>query len=254
MRKPRAVVFDVPIDDVSCDELIQFIVDTCISENKSIVANVNVYALNQAYQLPRFREFFNKADVVFCDGFGVKWGGRLLGFNIKHRYTPPDWIDLLSDKLCELDITVYFLGGKPDIAQKAARNLMDRHPGLRIEGWHHGYFNKKLGSVENVALVEDINRVKPNLLFVGFGMPLQEFWLMDNWSQIQANVALPVGALFDYVAETMPRAPRWMTDNGLEWLGRLIVEPQRLWRRYIIGNPLFLLRILKQRFGLLKLD
>ena len=108
--------------------------------------------------------------------------------------------------------------------------------------------------MENVALVEDINRVKPNLLFVGFGMPLQEFWLMDNWSQIQANVALPVGALFDYVAETIPRAPRWMTDNGLEWLGRLMVEPQRLWRRYIIGNPLFLLRILKQRFGLLKLD
>jgi N-acetylglucosaminyldiphosphoundecaprenol N-acetyl-beta-D-mannosaminyltransferase len=85
-------------------------------------------------------------------------------------------------------------------------------------------------------------------------MPLQERWLMENWDHIDANVALTGGAVFDYVSGELQRAPRWMTDNGLEWLGRLLIEPRRLWKRYLIGNPLFIWRVLKQRLGLLHFD
>ncbi len=84
-------------------------------------------------------------------------------------------------------------------------------------------------------------------------MPAQEIWLSENWDKINCKVALPVGAMFDYLANITPRAPRWMTDHGLEWLGRLVIEPRRLWRRYLIGLPIFFWRVLLQRFGLLKL-
>ena len=97
------------------------------------------------------------------------------------------------------------------------------------------------------------NAVKPNILIVGFGTPLKERWLMENWDRIEVNVALTGGAVFDYVSGELRRAPRWMTDHGLEWLARLIIEPCRLWKRYLIGNPLFLWRVLKQRLGLLSL-
>jgi N-acetylglucosaminyldiphosphoundecaprenol N-acetyl-beta-D-mannosaminyltransferase len=137
------------------------------------------------------------------------------------------------------------------VADKAAANLKARYPDLRIVGTHHGYFDKTQGCAENEAVIEQINTVKPNILIVGFGMPLQERWLMENWDRIDANVALTGGAVFDYVSGELRRAPRWMTENGLEWLGRLIIEPRRLWKRYLIGNPIFLWRVLKQRLRLL---
>ena len=96
-------------------------------------------------------------------------------------------------------------------------------------------------------MVAQINVASPGVLLVGFGMPTQEIWLDANWPDLTVNVALTVGALFDYVAAAVPRAPRWATDNGLEWLGRLLIEPRRLGRRYLVGNPLFVWRVLGQR-------
>ena len=118
-----------------------------------------------------------------------------------------------------------------------------------VAGADHGYFNKAFDNLENDRVVNNINDVRPNILFVGFGMPMQERWIMENRDRLDVNVIMPVGAMFDYLAGTVPRAPKWMTDHGLEWLGRLIIEPRRLWKRYLIGNPFFLWRVLKQKFG-----
>ena len=118
---------------------------------------------------------------------------------------------------------------------------------MQIAGIHHGYFDKTRNSDENKKVLEKINAVKPNILILGFGMPLQERWLMENWEQIDANIALTGGAVFDYVSGKLERGPQWMTNNSFEWFARLIIEPRRLWKRYILGNPLFLYRILKQR-------
>jgi N-acetylglucosaminyldiphosphoundecaprenol N-acetyl-beta-D-mannosaminyltransferase len=101
--------------------------------------------------------------------------------------------------------------------------------------------------MENQAVIQAINAAKPDILIVGLGTLHQEHWLKENWHSLEAHVALAVGAAFDYVSGEVARGPRWMTDNGLEWLSRLVVEPRRLWRRYVIGNPLFLWRILLQR-------
>ncbi|MCA1687542.1 MAG: WecB/TagA/CpsF family glycosyltransferase, partial [Actinobacteria bacterium] len=119
----------------------------------------------------------------------------------------------------------------------------------KIVGVRHGYFDHGAGSAENEAVVGEINAAAPDILVVGLGMPLQERWLMENWQKLDVSVALTGGAVFDYVSGRLSRGPRPLTGSGFEWLARLLVEPRRLWRRYLLGNPLFLLRVLKQRLG-----
>jgi len=232
---------------------------TCIEkyiqqERKTLVLNVNVNCLNLAYKRPWLRKFLNTAEIVFCDGAGVILGARILGHRIPQRITYADWMWQLAEFAEPRGFTFFFLGARPGVTDKAAARLKERHPELCIVGMHHGYFDKSPGSEENKAVIRKINAVKPNILVLGFGMPLQEHWLMENWEHVEANVALTGGAVFDYISDELRRAPRWMTDHSLEWLGRLIIEPRRLWHRYLVGNPLFFGRVLKQRLGLLDLD
>jgi len=220
--------------------------------DKAIVANVNVHALNLTFDHPWYRKFINDSAIVFCDGAGVKLGAKILGYQIPYRITPADWVWSFSEYAQNKDITFYFLGARKGIAEKAANKLKAKFPNLKIVGTHHGYFDKTSGSEENEQIIAMINKVRPNVLFVGFGMPLQEEWLRDNWEKIDANVALDIGALFDYISEELKRAPKWMTNNGLEWLGRMIIEPKRLWKRYVVGNPIFLWRVLMEKIGMLR--
>ncbi|MFN2136689.1 MAG: WecB/TagA/CpsF family glycosyltransferase, partial [Candidatus Promineifilaceae bacterium] len=193
------------------------------------------------------RDFLNEANIVFCDGAGVIIGARILGKHIPERITYADWLYQFSEFSETQDFSLFFLGAKPGVADDAARHLVSIHPNLRIVGTQHGYFDKTASSQENEEIIAKINEAKPNILILGFGMPLQERWLMDNWHTVDANVALTGGAVFDYLSGRLSRAPGWMTDNSLEWLGRLVVEPKRLWRRYLVGNPLFMWRVLNER-------
>jgi N-acetylglucosaminyldiphosphoundecaprenol N-acetyl-beta-D-mannosaminyltransferase len=247
-------VFGVQVDLIRSVALDNTLANFILSNEKTVVLNVNVHCLNLAYKKPWLRGFLNSAQIVFCDGAGVMLGAHLLGYRISERITYADWTWQLAEFAEPRGFTFFFLGARPGIADKAAARLKERFPDLRIVGTHHGFFDKTAGSPENEAIIQKINAVKPNILILGFGMPIQERWLMENWDCIEANVALTGGAVFDYVSGELRRAPRWMTDHGLEWLGRLIIEPRRLWRRYLIGNPLFLWRVLKQRLGLLRFD
>jgi N-acetylglucosaminyldiphosphoundecaprenol N-acetyl-beta-D-mannosaminyltransferase len=244
----------VHVSVLSIEALVNFVSRTILARGKARAVYANIYAINLAQELNWFRDFFNRSDVVYCDGFGVKWGARLLRLRIPYRYTPPDWIKLLAAECARQSFSLYLLGARPGVAEKVAGILKQQFPNLMIAGTHHGYFDKSPDNVENEAVLHAINKTSPDILLVGLGMPLQERWLMENWDRFEAKVALPVGALFDYLAGEFPRAPHWMTDHGLEWIGRLIVEPHRLWRRYILGNPHFLWQVLKQRLGLQRVE
>jgi N-acetylglucosaminyldiphosphoundecaprenol N-acetyl-beta-D-mannosaminyltransferase len=250
---PKMSMLGVRIDSIPLRELLNLIVKAAEESDRLIVANVNAYAMNLAYTLPSFKTYLNRADVVFCDGFGVKWAARLLGFGELHRHTPPDWVPLLCQKCFQRDLTLFFLGGHPGVPEMAAARVREASPGLRI-GVLHGYFDKRPDGEENQRVLGVLNAFRPDILIVGFGMPLQEQWVSENWNRIDATVVVTVGALFEYLAGSVQRAPAWMTDHGLEWLGRLFIEPRRLWRRYLLGNPLFLWRVLKQRLGMLPTD
>lgn len=214
---------------------------------RALVLNANAHCLNLCYEDHRLRSFLNSASLVFCDGAGVMLAGRILGRRIPQRITYADWIWRLAALAETEEFSLYLLGARPGVVEKAARRLKARHPRLKIAGTQHGYFDHSANSTENEAVIAGINAAAPDILVVGFGMPLQEYWLMENWGRMNAKVALTGGAVFDYAARELRRGPRLMTVHGFEWLARLLIEPRRLWRRYLIGNPLFLIRVLRQR-------
>ena len=227
-------------------DLIKYIVASAKKDQKTIVGNVNVRAMNFAYEIPWYAEFLNRANVVFCDGFGVLLGANLNGYSLqsKHRMTCPDYIEDLARACEQAEVSLFLLAGKPGVVEQAIDKLKIVAPELKVDG-HYGYF-KKSGN-ENQEVIERINRFKPDVLYVGFGMPLQERWIVDYFDQIETRVFLPLGACLDFYTGTVYRGPQWMTDRGLEWLTRLITEPNRLWDRYIIGNPLFFYRLVKEK-------
>ncbi len=238
-----------------CDRaaLLTFIHKAAIQKQPITILSGNIYAYNLAYEHPWLRAFFNQADVVRLDGAGVWLGARILGHITPPRMTWADFGWDLAEMAARNGHTLFLLGSKPGIAEKAARKLKERYSDLQIVGTHHGYFDKARDSAENQAVIQMIAEAQPDILIVGFGMPLQERWLSETREVLAATVVLTGGAVFDYISGELRRGPKWMTDHGLEWLARLIIEPRRLWKRYIIGNPLFMWRVLKQKLGLLRL-
>lgn len=243
-------LFGVEIDLITLNELLFEIKEALISNQRILVGNVNSYAMNLIWENSAFKEALGKFNIIFCDGFGVKLGATLTGQHITERITPPDFIHHLMKILKEVEGSVFLLGGKPGVAEKAASTLQMHTPGIKVAGTFNGYFDKTIDSTENQSVIAAINTSKPSILLVGFGMPLQEKWIVENWEELNVPIALMVGALFDTLSGEIPRGPKFLTDHGFEWLARLIIEPRRLWKRYIIGNPLFFWRILKQRLGL----
>jgi N-acetylglucosaminyldiphosphoundecaprenol N-acetyl-beta-D-mannosaminyltransferase len=245
----RVDVLGVSVDPLTTEGLHAEIGRLVRGKESGLVLNVNAHCLNLCYENPKLRDFLNGADVVFCDGVGVMVAAWILGRRIPERITYANWAWQLADFAAAQGFSLYFLGARPGVAQEAARRLMERYANLKIVGVRHGYFDHSAQSPENQAVVEEINAAAPDILLVGLGMPLQERWLMENRHRLDASVALTGGAVFDYISGRLRRGPRFLTRSGFEWVARLLVEPRRLWRRYLVGNPLFLLRVLEQRLG-----
>jgi N-acetylglucosaminyldiphosphoundecaprenol N-acetyl-beta-D-mannosaminyltransferase len=245
-----AHVLGVRVHSFRSSELTTRVIDLAQRREHALVLNVNAHCLNLAYTRPWLRELLNRAELVFCDGAGVVLAARLLGQRIAERITYAEWMWDLGAAASESGVSMAFVGAAPGVATEAARRLQEVYPDLRVEALHHGYFDKSEGAAESNEVIDAINAMSPDILVVGFGMPIQERWLAANWSRIDAGLALTGGGVFDYVSGVRQRAPSWMTDHALEWLGRLAIEPGRLWRRYLVGNPLFAWRVLKQAVGI----
>jgi N-acetylglucosaminyldiphosphoundecaprenol N-acetyl-beta-D-mannosaminyltransferase len=237
----------VGVDSISRQEILMKISQTVQEESTLLIAHANVHGINQAYEQPWLRAFYNQADLVYCDGMGVKLGARLLGYEIRERYTLADWVWELAAMCTDQQISLFLLGNPPGVAEKASQKLQERYKELEIKGVGHGYFEKSPASQENAAVIERINALQPDILLVGFGMPLQERWLFENWTRLDVRVAITCGALFEYLSGDLKRGPKWMTDYYLEWLVRAVITPQRYAGRYLHDIPLFFYRILRQR-------
>jgi N-acetylglucosaminyldiphosphoundecaprenol N-acetyl-beta-D-mannosaminyltransferase len=238
------VILGVPVADVGLVRLLDRVLSWTRLPRPVTILYANVHVLNAAATDPDLRAILNHADLVYCDGAGVALGARLLGHRLPGRMTGADWIEPLCAACAREDVALYFLGGRPGVAARAANRLQARHPGLCIVGAHHGYLAAP--DVSRAALAA-VNAACPDILLVGMGTPTQERWIAAHRAALDVPVVWAVGALFDFVAGVQPRGPRWMLDNGLEWLYRLYTDPRRLWRRYLIGNPLFVARVLRQR-------
>jgi N-acetylglucosaminyldiphosphoundecaprenol N-acetyl-beta-D-mannosaminyltransferase len=200
-----------------------------------VVANHNLHSLYLCNRDPKLRAFHAAADVTHADGMSVIALARLLGLPLRrdHRVTYVDWMAPLMEAAARGGWRVFALGGRPGVFEQAAARLRASHPGLVLAG-AHGFFDPARGSAGSNAVLADIAAFRPNLLLVGMGMPRQEHWVHDHRSALDANAILMAGAAMDYVAGVVPTPPRAAGAAGLEWAWRLVAEPRRLWRRYLV--------------------
>jgi N-acetylglucosaminyldiphosphoundecaprenol N-acetyl-beta-D-mannosaminyltransferase len=241
---PKASILGVDLDVIDKSGLHRAITSSIADGQGDVYAYANIHAINLAHKLPRFKTFLNAAHIVYCDGEGVRLGARILGVQLPPRVVLTYWAWELCAFCAERGYSVFFLGAQESVIELAAGCVRRRLPSLKIAGWHHGYFPKQ--GDENASVVDAINAAAPDILLVGFGMPIQEDWIEQNRPQLRVHAILPAGSLFDYMSGTKSIAPEWMANHGLEWVYRLLQEPGRLWRRYLIGNPLFFLRVFIQ--------
>jgi N-acetylglucosaminyldiphosphoundecaprenol N-acetyl-beta-D-mannosaminyltransferase len=237
-------ILGVRVDSYTLDTLLERVTALVGARGHATVAYVNVHVLNTAAGDPALRDFLNAADVCFADGSGVVLGARLLGGSLPGRMTGADWIHDLALHAAGRRWRLAWVAGKPGVTERAARALEAQHPGVRFVFTDHGYHPSQ--GPEHDDLLARLNASAPDLVLVGMGTPIQERWVAANRARIAAPVVWCVGATADFVSGEVSRGPKVLYDNQ-EWLARLLVDPRRLWRRFLVGNPLFLARVARQR-------
>jgi N-acetylglucosaminyldiphosphoundecaprenol N-acetyl-beta-D-mannosaminyltransferase len=233
----RTELMGLPLHNLHRDVIVNQIVAAARANRRMLVVNANAQMIVLAQRLPWIRDLFTKADIAFCDGAGVQLAHRFLKGTGIHRTTPPEWIGPVLKSLGP-NASIFWIGGKADVVATAARRY-EAEFGVRTAGIQHGYFELSAGSEDNRLLLERINAAKPSIILVNMGMPRQERWIAHHLSQIETGVVISAGALVDHAAGIVSRPPCFVANMGLEWAVRLAREPRRLWRRYLLGLPLF---------------
>jgi N-acetylglucosaminyldiphosphoundecaprenol N-acetyl-beta-D-mannosaminyltransferase len=200
---------------------------------------VNAHTLNFTARQPAFRDVLNRAACVFGDGTGVRWAARCRGVRMKANLNGTDLVPRLFHETADRGLRYYLLGASADAVACAAAKAQQLFPGWTLAGCHHGYIDK----YRCPEVIEQINDVRPHLLLVCMGNPLQEEWIDRHLDSLRVPICMGVGALIDRWAGNLPRAPRWIRSLGYEWAHILLMQPHK-WRRYVLGNPLFLWRML----------
>ena len=213
-------------------------------QRKANLTAINVNISNIAHRQPRLKRILNEADMLYCDGAGIVWGSKLMGNKLPMRFTAADWLFDWIQAMSDAGLSMYFVSGEPQVIARASALLEEKVPNHRVVGLHHGYILKD--AALNQAVIDDINAKQPDIVVVGMGCPLQEYWIDDHRQQLHVPVCFAIGATWDYLTGKVPRCPAWMGNNGLEWLFRFLVEPKRMFGRYIMGNPEYMWRVFWQ--------
>jgi len=202
---------------------------------------INADCLNISFRDPQYMDILRNADAVFPDGVGIHMASRILRVGLKENTNGTDFFPRLCKEAARHGLRLYLLGGAQGIAETAAASMRKIVPNVEIVGTHHGY----LSDEDEIKVIEEINSLDTDILLVGMGVPHQEKWIARNRNRIRAGVAMGVGGLFDFYSGKNARAPIWMREVGLEWVYRISQEPKRMWKRYVVGNPLFLYRVMR---------
>ena len=212
------------------------VIEDAISRRQTVQhVAVNVAKLVQLQSDDALRRDVAESDLIGIDGTGVVWGARLAGHHVPERVTGIDLMLALLARCAERGYRPYFLGAEPAVLEEALRRLSGRYPGLRIAGAQHGYF----GPDEEAAVMARIAEARPDCLFIAISSPKKERLLAAYREQLGVPFLMGVGGSLDVVAGKVSRAPGWMQRAGLEWLYRLLQEPRRMWRRYLVTNTLY---------------
>ena len=244
----------VKIDNYTFDDVVERITDHAMKGVvPSYVVTPNAQHVLSLQRDADFRSIYEKAFLAVPDGVSLLWSAKFLKAPLNGRVNGTDLFEELSAVAERKGLKVFLLGGRPGAAEAAKKTLQARHPNLQIVGTHCPPYGFESQPEELASINSKIKAAAPDILFVGFGAPKQEKWIYQNYQELGVPVSLGIGVSFELVADMVQRAPLWMQKWGLEWLFRLIVEPKRLWKRYVMGNPQFMWLVIKQRLGFYKL-
>lgn len=209
------------------------------------VCLANAYTVALARKDKALKKLLNEADLVLADGMSIVWGGRWIGSTIPERITGPDLMEALCAEAARKKYRIFLLGNTDDTLEKLSSALSAKFPELRIAGTYSPPFCDRLAELETDKILDLLRELQPDILFVSMSAPKQEKWIAENLQNIPVTLNIGVGAAFDFISEKIPRAPLWIQRSGLEWAHRLYCEPRRLWKRYLLGNFIFLTLLLK---------
>lgn len=236
-------LFGVAINAMSMPQAVARIIKQCRRGqglSMKIVSFVNPDCLNKASTDREYHYLLNRSDIVLPDGSGLRIAAKLLGLPMYDNVNGTDLFPLLCDAAARNGQRLFLFGGRPGIASRAADAMRARFPDLKIVGCLDGFAH------QDDVVIREINASGADIVLVGLGAPRQEKWLDQHRRALIASVGIGVGGLFDYYSGNIKRAPLWLREIGLEWVWRILQEPGAKWRRYVLGNPLFLLRVLRE--------
>lgn len=236
-------LFGLKIEDTTLTDASANIVNDASSGERRKIYFVNAHCINIAAVDIDYLAALQDGATLFADGSGMRLAARLAGFSLKDNVNGTDLFPVICHDAAAAGVKLALLGARPGIAERCAKNMKVQFPKLDVTWVHDGYF--KQDTEDNI--IDAINRSGAEILFVAMGVPMQELWIARHANKLSVPVLLGVGALFDFYSGTMPRAPHWMRRLGLEWLFRYVMEPRRMFVRYIVGNPVFIIRALWRR-------
>ena len=234
-------LLDVRIDNLSLADALERIRAAAREPGLSKMAFVNADCLNIAWGDAGYRRALAGASAVLPDGIGIHYALRwFTRFSLRENVNGTDLFPRLAAMMEREELSLFLLGARDGVADEVAAMLGRRFPRLRVAGTRHGYFRDE---AEHAQAVETINASGAQVVLVAMGAPAQDLWIERHAGALRAGVAIGVGGLFDFYSGRVARAPQWMRELGLEWAYRLLQEPSRMWRRYLVGNPRFLWRV-----------
>jgi len=236
----------IPVSMIDYDGAIAVMDELVASRRRGYVCAAPVHALMVARDDPEMREALRGSTLVVPDGMPLVWAANLLGEHLRDRVYGPELMLRYSDRCAEKGHRVWLYGGRDQGSLvQLALSMRRRHPGISIVGGYSPPF-RPLTEEEEDTIVEQINQAKPDVLWVGIGVPKQEKWMARMRERLDVPVMCGVGAAFDFHAGRISMAPSWMQDRGLEWIYRIVQEPKRLLPRYLYTNPRFVLAFARQ--------
>lgn len=231
-------VVGILVDTLTEQQIVERVMGWTTSPTPKVAVGINAAVCNLAATNPDFRRNIHNADLSYADGQSIVWATRLLGRPAPERVATTDLIHPIAAASAERGKLLYFYGGSPGVAERAAVRLRESNPGLTVVT-RSGFTAPE----DMPEVIAEINASGAHILCIGLGDPLQQHWVATHRAALTVPVILTCGGLFDWVSGDNPRAPSWMIAVGCEWLWRLLIEPRRLARRYLLGNPAFLYRL-----------
>lgn len=245
----RYNVLGTGVSAVSLDEARDLVLSACRQRHSGYICCATAYNVNLARSDTALRTAYNRSRLTTPDGMPLVWLGRWHGHDRVTRVYGPDLMLAVCDAGRIDGVRHFFYGGAPGVAEELHRALSARFPGLQVTGTYTPPY-RELTEAELADLQKQIAAAQPDVIWIGLSSPKQEHFMAAHAATLDAGLLIGVGAAFDFLSGLVPQAPRWMQRSGLEWLHRLATDPVRLWRRYLVHNPMFVLRTFAQLTGL----